>query len=144
LSTALVIDASLAVQLLLEEKGSESIETFLAGGTEWYPLIAPSILLSETAAAITKKVRRKEIGQGFAREAFREWRNVVAAQIFQLVPANDLLESAFELSLSLHHALHDCLYLVLAQEREAAIATHDAVLARKAREIGIEPQLIRA
>jgi predicted nucleic acid-binding protein len=144
LSTALVIDASVAVQLLLEEKASETIEAFLAGGTEWYPLIAPSILLSETAAAITKMVRRKEIGHGFANETFREWRSVVAAEVFQLVPANDLLEDAFELSLKLHHSLHDCLYLALAKARGAAIATRDSVLARKAREIGLKIELIRA
>ena len=69
---------------------------------------------------------------------------MLRANVFDLSPANDLLEDAFELSLKLHHPLHDCLYLALAQSRKAAVATRDSILARKARELRLETELIGA
>ena len=144
MSTPLVVDASVGVQIVLDEPASEAVEALLIGSDDWHPLIAPSILVSEAAAAITKKVRRKEIGAISAREAFRTWAELVDRGLFALTPANDLLEGAFELSLKLHHPLRDCLYLALAQSRKAAVATRDSILARKARELRLETELIGA
>jgi predicted nucleic acid-binding protein len=142
LSAPLVVDASAVVQLLLAEPGTEPVDASLLHDPRWSVLLAPSILVSETAAAITKKVRRKDITSASAREAFRDWRAMLGGDVFALVPANDLIDNAFELSLKLHHPLHDCLYLALGRERSAAIATRDLVLARKARELGLEAELI--
>jgi len=144
LSTPLVVDASIGVQIVLAEPTSEAVKALLIGSADWHPLIAPSILVSEAAAAITKKVRRREISVASAREAFRTWTELVDRGLFVLTPANDLLDDAFELSLKLHHPLHDCLYLALAQSRKAAIATRDTILARKARELRLETELIGA
>jgi len=144
LSTPLVMDASVLVRLVLEERASEETEGFFFESEQWYPLIAPSILISETAAAITKKVRRREIEQAFAYDAFRNCRAALDMRVVELFSANDLLDAAFELSLHLHHPLHDCIYLALAQAQEAAVATCDSVLARKARELGIATELITA
>lgn len=106
--------------------------------------MAPSILVSETAAAITKKLRRKEIRRESAMEAFRDWQMILGDRVFTIFAANDLVDTAFEFSLRLHHPLHDCIYLALAQSQEAAIATCDDALARKAREIGIAVEMITA
>jgi predicted nucleic acid-binding protein len=144
LSTALVVDASVGIQIVVEEHASETIKTLLGENGNWHPLIAPSIVVSEAVAAITKKVRRKELSDALARAAFLAWRDIVEGGLFALTPANDLLDAAFALSLRLHHPLHDCLYLALAQTREAAIATCDGVLARKARELGLAVELISA
>ena len=141
---AFVIDASIAVQLVLEEPCSPEIETFVFERPNGALLLAPSILANETAAAITKKLRRKEIDLLSARKAFSDWRQLIADELFDLVPANNLLTAAFELSISLHHPLHDCLYVALAQSHKAAIVTRDVALARKARQIGIEAELISA
>ncbi|HUB86013.1 MAG TPA: type II toxin-antitoxin system VapC family toxin [Rhizomicrobium sp.] len=144
MSAPLVVDASAVVQLLLAEPDTEPVDAYLLHDPRWSSLIAPSILVSETAAAITKKVRRKDITSVSAREAFRDWQDMLASDVFALIPANDLIDAAFELSLKLHHPLHDCLYLALAKDREAAIATRDTVLARKAREMGFQAELIGA
>jgi predicted nucleic acid-binding protein len=138
----LVVDASALVQLLLAEPGTESVDANLLHDPKWSALIAPSILASETAAAITKKVRRKEITPVSAREAFQDLRAMLGSDVFALFPANDFIEPAFALSLKLHHPLHDCLYLALAQGRNAALATRDTILARKARELGLTTELI--
>jgi predicted nucleic acid-binding protein len=144
LSAPLVVDASAVVQLLLAETGTEPVDAGLLHDPRWSVLLAPSILVSETAAAITKKVRRKDITSVSAREAFRDWQAMLGEDVFALVPANDLIGDAFELSLKLHHPLHDCLYLALAQRHAAAVATRDIVLSRKARELGLEAELIGA
>ncbi len=144
MSAPLVVDASVAVQIILEEPASEVVRAYLADANRWHPLLAPSIIVSETVAAITKKVRRKEIDRTSARAAFLTWRELIDGGLFVLIPANDLLEAAFELSLSLHHPLHDCVYLALAKERGAAIATRDAVLAPKARQVDLKAELIGA
>jgi predicted nucleic acid-binding protein len=142
LSAALVVDASLTVQLVLAEPGSATVEAYLADGVSWNPLIAPSILVSETAAAITKKVRRKEISENSAVEAFRAWREILGRGLFELVPANDLIDAAFALSLRLDHPLHDCLYVALAQREGCALATRDFAMASKARALGTPVELI--
>jgi predicted nucleic acid-binding protein len=144
LSEPLVMDASVLVRLVLEESASRAADSFFFDSEQWYPMLAPSILISETAAAITKKVRRKEIERAFARDAFQNCRSVLDMRIVELVTANDLVDAAFDLSLRLHHPLHDCLYLALARERKAAIATCDGVLADKARGIALEAELICA
>jgi predicted nucleic acid-binding protein len=142
LSAPLVVDASLAVQLVLAEPGSTKIESYFAEGVDWNPLIAPSILVSETAAAITKKLRRKEINEASARDAFQVWREILSRGLFELVPANDLIDDAFALSLRLNHALHDCLYIALAQSQDCALATRDGVMAQKALALGLPVELI--
>jgi predicted nucleic acid-binding protein len=110
----------------------------------WNPLIAPSILATETSAAITKKVRRKEISEISALEAFRAWREILDRGLFELAPANDLIDPAFELSLRLNHPLHDCLYIALAQRHECALATRDAAMDSKARTLRMQVELIGA
>jgi predicted nucleic acid-binding protein len=132
------------VRLLLEEPGTEAADADIFHDPRWIALIAPSILVSETAAAITKKLRRKEIRQEAAMEAFRDWQAIQGDRVFTIFPANDLVDVAFALSLRLHHPLHDCIYLALAQAQEAAIATSDGVLARKARELGIATEFVAA
>lgn len=144
MSTLLVVDASAVVQLLLAEPGTDIVDANLLHDPQWSALIAPSILVSETAAAITKKVRRKEISTASAMEAFHDWQAMLDSDVFTLCPANELIAEAFELSLKLRHALHDCLYLALAQTCNASIATRDAALARKAKELNLEAELIRA
>jgi predicted nucleic acid-binding protein len=142
LNTPLVVDASVAVQLILQQDATTTADAVLLRDTRWLRLIAPSILASETAAAITKKLRRLDIDETSAREAFDTWRDMLDDEVFELTPANDLLDAAFELSLQRRHSLHDCLYLALAQANGAALATRDTALAQKAQELGIATELI--
>ncbi|HEX3673492.1 MAG TPA: type II toxin-antitoxin system VapC family toxin [Rhizomicrobium sp.] len=144
MSRIIVIDASIAVQLVLTEPATDAVDAAVLRNADVDSLIAPSILVSETAAAITKKCRRKEITPVSAREAFQVWQEMLADGLFELVPANDLIDEAFALSLRLHHSLHDCLYIALAQSRAAAIATRDIALAGKTKALGLETELIGA
>ena len=141
---ALVVDASLFVQLFVEEPATAAITAYLSEQHKTDRFLAPSILASETAAAITKKLRRKEIDVRSARGAFASLQQTLSDGTFELLPANDFIDTAFELSLRLHHPLHDCLYLAMAKTHAALFATRDDVLAAKARGIGIETDLVGA
>jgi predicted nucleic acid-binding protein len=105
-------------------------------------LLAPSILASEVGAAITKSFRMRRMTRFEAEAAFENWRQLIAVDLFDLVDANDLLGEAFQYSIRLHHALHDCLYLVLARKERAAFLTADEVFARKAISEGVTAELL--
>jgi predicted nucleic acid-binding protein len=141
---AVVVDASLFVQLFVEELATAAITEYLSEQHKMDRFLAPSILASEAAAAITKRLRRKEIDVRSAREAFASLQQTLIEGAFELLPANDYIDQAFELSVKLHHPLHDCLYLAVAKAHAALFATRDDVLAAKARRIGLETDLVGA
>ena len=140
-----VIDASAAFLLLLPNSRAASLEQrlFLQLG-DLDVLLAPSIIVTEVAAAITKSVRQGKITGTAAKEAFANWRDLIGAEMILLTAANTLVDDAFALSLRLHHPLHDCLYAALALQRNAAIITCDDSFARKAVSLGLQAELIGA
>ena len=139
---AVVVDANLFVQLIVEEPASSAVDVFLFEQHKTDRLVAPSILASEAAAAITKKVRRREISLPSAQAAFANIRESMTDGTFELLPANDFLDDAFSLSLTLHHPLHDCLYLAVAKRLALTFATGDKILALKAQRAGIDAEIV--
>jgi predicted nucleic acid-binding protein len=141
----IVVDSSAAVLLILPGPGDALLADRLRsvrsnGGA----LLAPSILASEVAAAITKALRLRRMTRTEAEDAFNNWLQLLATDLLDLTDANTILADAFELSVQLHHALHDCLYLVLAQSRSATLLTCDSVFARKADAQGVHTELIES
>jgi len=61
----------------------------------------------------------------------------------RLVEAVPLVPRAFDLALRLDETVYDCLYLAAAIESEAALVTADARLARAARGVVAEVELLR-
>lgn len=120
----LVVDASVAFKWVVRETGTEAAATLLHR-----PLIAPDLLVAEVGGALTKKVRRSEIGVVQARQGLEEVRSRM-----QFVPSEGLHEAAFDLSLALHHAMYDCYYLALADALDLRMVTADAVFAGKVRQ----------
>jgi predicted nucleic acid-binding protein len=95
-------------------------------------LIAPDLFLAELGSALTRKVRRREIGVGQAWQALAEGRERV-----QLFASTDLASPVFHLSLSLHHAIYDCYYLALAEALNTPMVTSDRTLVLKVRGTGL-------
>jgi len=93
-----------------------------AHGSGALTLIAPSLLAAEVASALSKRFRRKELTEIQAREAFR----LFQVRLPLLVDAQDYLGAAFDLSLILHLALYDCLYLAVAIAEGCDLVTADA------------------
>ncbi|HEY4115125.1 MAG TPA: type II toxin-antitoxin system VapC family toxin [Rhizomicrobium sp.] len=138
-----VLDASAAVFLVLPGAPVANLSRILQDvRIDGSRIIAPSILASEVAAAITKMLRMRRITRSEAEEAFEVWQQLLATDLFDLTDANALLKHAFDLSIRVHHPLHDCLYLVLALRDRAAYLTADEIFARKAHALGIHIELV--
>jgi predicted nucleic acid-binding protein len=121
----LVLDASVAIKLVVEEPGTaESLG--LLGREE--SRIAPDWLLIEAAAALWNKVKYSKLLEIHAEDSLRN-----LPEFFdELCPSPGLLASAFQLSFGLRHSVHDCLYLALALDRSCKVITADKAFAAAA------------
>jgi len=121
----IVIDASVAVQWFVPEPGSADATRLLH--TE-APFLAPDVMPVEAANAWWKKCRRGEMSSGQVDRALAR----LLALGLELVPSADLLTRATRVALDLDHAVYDCVYLVLARQYGAKLATADGRLRRSA------------
>jgi len=120
-----VVDASIAVQWFANEPGSERAARLIV---EERPLLAPDLMPVEAANAWWKKVRRHEMDATDLDQAIV---NLLALGI-AFYPSAALLSRAARLALEVDHPVYDCLYLVLASEQGARLATDDEGLRRVA------------
>ena len=125
-----VVDASIAIKWLLDEPGTEpAIHLIRQGG----PLLAPDLLLVETANVLWKKVRR---GDMRLPDLPRALGGLLALDI-EVHGSAPLLSRATNLAIEIGHPVYDCLYLALAVETNAPLATADRRLRRAAAGVGI-------
>jgi predicted nucleic acid-binding protein len=138
-----VVDASVVVELLLPGAATLMARDFLLLKTPpQRTFLAPRTAISEVAAAVTRGVRRGVLAPSEARTAYADWLRMIEDRLIELISDDDLLDPAFDLSLRLHHPLHDCIYVALARENRAGLATCDGVLARKVRAMGLDVVLV--
>jgi predicted nucleic acid-binding protein len=130
----LVIDASVAVKWFLTEDRSTEARA-LAGEPG---LIAPATILLEVYNALSIAVRRKRAVPETLKVA-EERLALVGWELVELVPH---FERAAKLSRDLQHAIFDCLYVAVAEERRAALVTADERLFAMARRTRIEARLL--
>jgi len=135
-----VVDASVAVKWINEEPDSPLAERVLARSRD---LSAPELLQTEVAAAITKQVRRRIMTVDQARVLCDRWFSFIGAGTVHLSPHGLDLHHAVELSLSLDHPYHDCLYLAAAMRLDAPLISADATLIAKARSVHPRAVLLR-
>jgi len=128
---ALIVDASVVAALFLRDPGADAAEQLVFESGE--RLAAPDVLELEVASALTRRARRALLTETDARAALVR----VSRLPIRFTPHRPLLAAACALSLSLRHAIHDCLYLALAQTEGAGLATFDHRLATLARQLGI-------
>ena len=125
-----MLDASVAVQWFAREPGSEASAALVEGKQ---PLVAPDIMPLEVANALWKKVRHGDVPAGDLQPAVTR----ILASDITLVPTLALLERAARLSVEIGHPVYDCVYLVLAEERGAPLASIDERLRTAARARGL-------
>ncbi len=119
----LVIDASVAVQWVVEECGTQQALMLRRQAK----LIAPDLLIAECANILWKKVQREELSR---QEAFLAARLLQAADI-ELLPTRSSMEAATRIALELDHPAYDCIYLALAIDNGCKFVTADQRLLRK-------------
>jgi predicted nucleic acid-binding protein len=117
-----VVDASIAVKWVVEERGTAAALALRGRGT----LIAPELIVAECANILWKKTQRSEVSKEQALFAAR----LLQHADMELVPTRMLLASATEIAIDLHHPAYDAIYLALAVARECRLVTADDRLLR--------------
>ena len=119
----IVVDASVAVQWVVPEQGSEHSDTLLGRDD----LIAPGLLLIEAANALRRKIaagdvrlEQAQLGLGLIDDSL------------SLLPVDvSLTRDALALSNAISHPVYDCVYLALALRDGARFVSHDQQLMRR-------------
>lgn len=120
----IVVDASVALQWIVPEPdGQADAESVLASPD----LQAPDLLLVEVANALRRKVHLGEVGEEQALSGFRR---VTDTLVVSPVTA-EIAHRALQLGLEIGHPVYDCIYLALAEQLDATIATRDVELAKR-------------
>jgi predicted nucleic acid-binding protein len=129
----LIIDASVAVKLLVDEDGA-ALAAFVYRA---FDLLAPALLLAECSNILWKKVRKGELSKAEAMT-----RSVVLTRTsIVLRPMEPLVEAATRLSIDLDHPAYDCFYLALAVAEACPFVTADERLVRKVEAVRGGPEI---
>lgn len=116
--------------LVPEEKRLEAKALFISAT----PLVAPQLIASEVATALSKKVRLEAMPLSEAKRSLTLWlEHFIPEGRPILHPDEDLLLDALNLSAKLNHQLSDCIYLALAQKLDARLVTADEKFVSKAK-----------
>jgi len=115
-----VVDASVAVRWFIDVPGSEKAYRLIKNEEG---IVAPDLVMAETASALWKAVRFAGLELATATEA-------IAAAFDELVSARTLADRALAIALELRHPVYDCFYLALAQVRGSRLVTADDRLLR--------------
>ncbi|MEW6237422.1 MAG: type II toxin-antitoxin system VapC family toxin [Candidatus Omnitrophota bacterium] len=117
--TTYVIDASVAVKWIINETKRMEAIRFL---NPEISRIAPDFIAYECLAAIQKKVTRNEIGE---EAGWRCYSTLIKEIPLELIDSSSLTHRAFQLANIIGHAIYDCFYLALAEDRDAMVVTAD-------------------
>ena len=126
----LVVDASVAVKWVLPEADSHLALAVCARGV---PLMAPSLLVEETANVVWQRLRRGELTRDQAIDAAR----VAIGLVSTIVPVGNLYEGALRSAIDLDHPVYDCFYIALALRSQAPLATADRKMGEFATKAGV-------
>ena len=123
----LVVDASVAVQWVLDEPGTERALRLRSDDG----LIAPSLIAAEVANALWKAVRRGIVKRTDAMASIGS----ILIPFEAIIPIEELRSRALDLAVELNHPIYDCLYLALAERERCGLATADKRLLSAAKKL---------
>lgn len=125
-----VVDTSVAVKWVFEEKGSENAALFLEEFEQKkIQIIVPEFFYCELASACLNKFLRKLATFGEADERLAR----VADLPLTTYPDRELADVAFENAVRLNISVYDALYLALAEIYVAPLVTADGALLKACR-----------
>lgn len=114
-----VVDASVAVKWVLDEPGSAWARALPGSGAQ---LLAPDLLPTECGSVLWRMARTGRIDPAMLE---RFWSRIGATPLMTCGTGWREADAAMRLAMRLDHPIYDCLYLALALERGAALATAD-------------------
>lgn len=113
----MLIDASVALKLFLEEEDSPAAQLIL----EQFPMEAPELILAEVANGLWKAHRRGTLSAEIYTSDVAK-----LAEIFDNChPIGPLMSRAAEIARVLGHPAYDCIYLACAEQEETPLVTAD-------------------
>ncbi|HEY1753097.1 MAG TPA: type II toxin-antitoxin system VapC family toxin [Caulobacteraceae bacterium] len=125
-----VLDASVAVKVVIDEDGSDRARALAMSGARF---AAPEFVLAEIASVLLKHLRRGEIARSYADAAL-----ACATGLFdELVPTGRLTARAFEIAADHGTSAYDALYVALAETRRWPLATADLRLVQRLGDAGL-------
>lgn len=135
LPATLVVDASVAVKLFIDEEGSREAEALFArlAGDSSRTLAVPDLFFVECANVFRSRVHRRLMQTAVAREAF----GVLRSLPLKSVASGELVASALDLALDAGLSVYDAVYAALARTLGAPLVTADARLLAALRKAGI-------
>jgi predicted nucleic acid-binding protein len=134
--TNLIVDASVAARWFVPALAWRSAAELLKDSNT---LLAPELILAETANAFWKSVRAGYMTPSEMQSAVVQ----LPACFEELATLRDLAGEAANMAIALNHPVYDCFYLALARRERAALVTADKRLAAAGRTIpGVEVRLL--
>ena len=121
---AWIPDASVAGKWHLNENLSAKAKALLLADPD---TLAPDFLLPEFINTLSRNIREGKFAAEDAPGALAQLR----LQVPRLVPVDELLIPALEMSVELRHPVYDCFYLALAARTGKQLVTDDRVFYRK-------------
>lgn len=119
----MVIDASVAFKLVIEEPDSDKALDFMASAE----LIAPTLIHAEVANGLWKRVIRREIHA--SGELDLHLANL--SRYVRTVDETRKITRALHIANDLGHAVYDCVYLAVAEHHDDELLTADDRFLRK-------------
>jgi predicted nucleic acid-binding protein len=114
----LVVDANVAVKWLVQQQGADDVRRVQAYRG---PLVAPAMLIAETANGLWRHVANGDVSATNAQAAVAG----LAWWFHELVEDHSLAGPALTLAIELNYSLYNCLYPALARTRSAPLVTAD-------------------
>ena len=115
----LVADASFICKLYFGEVDSDLAKAF--ADQEGRRIIAPDLLLVEVGGSVFRRVRDGKMSRAKGDIAMSDLRG----RFRRTVSATELMDAAWQMSMSLRHPFSDCVYLALAARKNGLLVTAD-------------------
>lgn len=126
-----VLDASVAIKVLVDEEGSEQARALMMSGARF---TAPEFVMAEIASTLLKHVRRRQLLRDYAEAALAR-----SVGLFdELVPTRRLAGRAFEIAADHGASAYDAMYVALAESRGLPLATADLRLVERTAALAID------
>ena len=119
-----VVDSCVSVKWVVHEQDTEKAIELLSSDLE---LVAPDIVLIETANALWKNVRRGLLAPDRAQIRLGD----IPRFFNRLLPTPDLVAEAFMLGQAIDVPIYDCAYVVASRRTSARLVTADRKLIAK-------------
>lgn len=130
----IIIDASIAVKLYRDEAQSDIALALFADHNA--AIFAPDIFAVEVMGAMVREANMRFVTEGEFRAKLASFQALLNSPALTLLPTSpgDVAKAAL-VAADMGHPIRDCIYLVLAMERNCQLVTADTKFALKGREV---------